>query len=271
MAEKFGAASLTAAAALSVLSPTVAAVPLAVFVCACAAAPFFPQLGFFLPVVSHGPRNRPSVALTFDDGPDPDTTPALLDLLARHQTRAAFFVIGRRVNDHPDLVRQIVAGGHEVGCHSHCHDIFLGLRSPASVAADLDRAAQALAGVGVRPLTFRPPIGILTPRIGAGLKRTGMLAVTFSRRGWDGGNRRLAGLSNRILSRLTAGDVILLHDTMPKAPRDRRRWLAEVETIIEGIRLQGLSIVSLEDLLGRPIMEYLPETGPRRSSPARQR
>jgi peptidoglycan/xylan/chitin deacetylase (PgdA/CDA1 family) len=261
MAEKTGAAALAAAAAAAAFSPAAAVIPLAAFVLACATAPFFPRFGFFVPVLSRGLRNRPEVALTFDDGPDPETTPALLELLARSQIRAAFFVVGRRVEEHPDLVRQIVLGGHEIGWHSYDHDVLLGLRSPASVTADLRRAAAALAGAGVRPLAFRPPVGILTPRIGAGLQRTGMMAVTFSRRGWDAGNRRLAGLSGRILGRLRAGDVILLHDKRPAPPHDRGQWLAEVEAVIEGIRLQGLSVVSLEALIGRPIMEVLDGTG----------
>jgi peptidoglycan/xylan/chitin deacetylase (PgdA/CDA1 family) len=166
------------------------------------------------------------------------------------------------VNEHPELARQIVQNGHEIGCHSHRHDIFLGLRSPASVAADLNRAVAALARIGVRPLAFRPPVGILTPRIGAGLQRAGMVAITFSRRGWDAGNRRLDGLSERILSRLKAGDVILLHDTAPAPPHDRQRWLTEVAAVIEGVRMRGLSIVSMETLIGRPIMEPLDRVKP---------
>ena len=256
-AEKSGAAALAGAAVLAAVEPAAAALALAVFVGVCAAAPLFPRLGFFFPVISSGPRNQPAVALTFDDGPDPETTPALLDLLDRHRVKAAFFVVGRRVDQHPALAEALLSRGHEIGCHSHRHDVFLGLKAAAAVGNDLIRAQNALARIGVRPLAFRPPVGILTPRIGEALQAAGMYAVTFSRRGWDGGNRRIQHLAERILGRLCAGDVILLHDTKPKTASRQDRWLDEVEKIIVGIHRRNLSIVSLKTLIGRPIMERL--------------
>jgi peptidoglycan/xylan/chitin deacetylase (PgdA/CDA1 family) len=254
-AEKSGLGALAAAAALAAVNPAVSVFALAGFVGVCAAAPFFPQFGFFFPVISSGPRNRPEVALTFDDGPDPETTPALLDLLDRHRVKAAFFIVGKRMDRYPALAQELLFRGHEIGCHSHRHDVFLGLKTAAAVENDLNRARNALARIGVRPLAFRPPVGILTPRIGKALQGAGMYAVTFSRRGWDGGNRRIQRLSERILGRLSAGDVILLHDTKPKAAFRQDRWLDEVEKIIVGIHRRNLSIVSLKTLIGRPVME----------------
>jgi hypothetical protein len=98
-------------------------------------------------------------------------------------------------------------------------------------------------------------VGILTPRIGEAIQGAGMYAVTFSRRGWDGGNRRIQRLSERVLCRLSAGDLIVLHDTKPKTAFRKDRWLNEVEKIIVGIQRRNLSIVSLKTLIGRPIME----------------
>jgi peptidoglycan/xylan/chitin deacetylase (PgdA/CDA1 family) len=260
-AEKTGAAALAAAAVLAAAYPPAAALPLAVFVGACAAAPFLPGVGFFMPVVSRGPRNRPAAAVTFDDGPDPETTPALLDLLDHCRVKAAFFVVGRRVDAHPALAKELVRRGHAVGCHSYDHDVLLGMKRPQTVQQDLQKSVAALARIGVRPLAFRPPVGILTPRIAAGLTAAGMYVLTFSRRGWDAGNRRLSGLSERILRRVRPGDVILLHDTPPRGAFDKRHWLSEVEAVIEGARRRGLSVVSLETLIGRPIMETAPEAG----------
>lgn len=259
-AERIGFAALAGAAVLGAIHPAAAAAPLAAFVAACAAAPFLPRIGFFAPVVSRGPRNRPAVAITFDDGPDPATTPLLLDLLDRNFVKAAFFVVGKKVENHPELTRELVLRGHEVGCHSHVHDLLLGLKQPEAVCRDLKKAAAALERVGIRPLAFRPPVGIVTPRIASGLSAAGMYMVTFSRRGWDAGNRRLAGLSDRILCRLGAGDVIVLHDSMPETGDRRGLWLSEVEKIVAGIHSRGLSIVPLQTLIGRPVMEKL--TGP---------
>ena len=266
IAEKAGAAALAAAAVLSAAAPATAApaLPLAAFVAACAAAPFFPRAGFFFPVISAGPRERPAVALTFDDGPDPVTTPALLDLLDRHRVKGAFFVVGNRVDRYPDLAKELLLRGHEIGCHSHRHDVLLGLKSSSTVKRDMARAIGSLARIGIRPLAFRPPVGILTPRIGAALQHADMYALTFSRRGWDAGNRRTEGLSNRILDRLRPGDVILLHDTGPGGSFSVDRWLAEVEAILAGIGRRNLSIVSLESLIGRPVMKPLSVEAPQR-------
>jgi peptidoglycan/xylan/chitin deacetylase (PgdA/CDA1 family) len=261
LAEKTGAAAIAAAAVLSAAAPatTASVLPLAAFVVACIAAPFFPRSGFFFPVISAGPPERPAVALTFDDGPDPVTTPALLDLLDRHRVKATFFVVGNRVDRYPALAGELLLRGHAIGCHSHRHDVFMGLKSSSTVKRDMNRAMGALARIGVRPLAFRPPVGILTPRIGAALQYADMYAVTFSRRGWDAGNRRTEGLSDRILDRLRAGDVILLHDAAPGRSFSVKRWLAEVERIITGINRRNLSIVSLESLIGRPVMKPLAE------------
>ncbi len=256
-AERVGFAALAGAAVLGAVHPAAAVGPLAAFVAACVAAPFLPRIGFFAPVVSRGPRNRPSVAITFDDGPDPAATPLLLDLLDRLAVKAAFFVVGKKVEAHPNLTRELVRRGHEVGCHSYVHDLLLGLRHPEAVSRDLKKAAAALEGVGIRPLAFRPPVGIVTPRIASGLSAAGMYTVTFSRRGWDAGNRRLAGLSNRILRRLRPGDVIVLHDSMPKTGSRCSLWLSEVEKTVAGIHSRGLSTVSLQTLIGRPVMEKL--------------
>ncbi len=256
-AEKAGAGALVGAALLAPVSPSAAAALLAAFAAACGAAPFFPQIGFFFPVVSRGPRSTKAVALTFDDGPDPDATPALLDLLDRRRSPAAFFVVGSRAEAHPALVRELVLRGHEVGCHSYRHDLLLGMRSPGTVIEDLQRAAGALGRLGIRPLAFRPPAGVLTPRIGQGVRAAGMYALTFSRRGFDAGNRRLTGLADRILRRLKPGDVILMHDVLPRARGLCGAWLGEVERTIDGIERRGLKIAPLSALIGRPVMETI--------------
>jgi hypothetical protein len=101
---------------------------------------------------------------------------------------------------------------------------------------------------------FRPPAGITSPRLGPVLDRLGMTAVSFSRRALDLGNRRIAGTALRILGRVRPGDIILLHDSSPgKTGSDL--FLRELESLLRGLEDRGLSVIPLERLIGRPVME----------------
>jgi len=234
------------------LSP--AALPLAVQIGLNITGCFVPSLGFFLPVVTHGPRRGGAVALSFDDGPDPQTTPKLLELLARHGVPASFFVIGRNAQAHPELVARIRAAGHEVGNHSMSHDPILMMRSMARLEAEIAGCQAVLAEQGVRSLTFRPPVGITNPRLGIVLGRLKLGCVCFSCRPLDFGNRRLQGLADRVLGKVRAGDVVLLHDVAPLPEVGVEVWLSEIEKIVVGLRERGLSVSPLSELIGRPLM-----------------
>lgn len=235
-----------------------AALPLGVFVVACLLAPFFPGTGFFLPVVSRGRTAGRAVALTFDDGPDPRVTCLLLDLLGRHGAPATFFVVGRKAERNPELVRDILSAGHAIGNHSYRHDPFLMLRSSARLADEIASTQRILSGMGVRPLVFRPPVGITSPRLPGVLKRAGLECVTFSCRAGDFGNRRIGALAGRILKKIHPGAIILLHDVAPPGAGTIAAWLGQVEALIVGLRSRGYAIVSLSQLIGRPVMKAAP-------------
>jgi peptidoglycan/xylan/chitin deacetylase (PgdA/CDA1 family)/SAM-dependent methyltransferase len=232
-----------------------AAVPPAVFFLVVLTAPFFPKLRFFLPVVVRGDRKNPWVAMTFDDGPDPATTPSLLKLLSQYAVKAAFFPVGQKAERHPDLVRDILAAGHEIGNHTYRHDVFLMLRRSKVLAADVAAGQNVLRSFGIRPLAFRPPVGITNPHLYPVLLRTGSYCVGFRRHPADFGNRRLRGLSRRVLRSVKAGDILLLHDSPPPGRFAVERWLKEVEEVILGLGAKGLRTASLSDVLRRPVME----------------
>lgn len=235
-----------------------AAVPLALFVLVCLAAPFFPRAGFFLPVISRGEGGGKRVALTFDDGPDPDVTPLLLALLGRHRLTAAFFVTGQNAECYPELVREILHRGHDVGNHSTRHDPLLMLRSRAKLAGEIARTQELLLPFGVRPLAFRPPVGVTNPRLPGVLTELGLECVTFSCRAGDFGNRRIGGLARKILRRVRPGSIILLHDVAPPGGGRIAEWIDQVERIIRGLQEEGYEIVPLSELTGRAVMERLP-------------
>ena len=127
---------------------------------------FFLGLRMYTDALVRLPRGARGVVLTFDDGPDPETTPKVLDALDAHGAKATFFVIGKKAEAHPELVREIVRRGHTVGMHSYAHHRLFSLKSPSYVRADLTRALAVLGGIlGERPTLFRPPIGHTNPII----------------------------------------------------------------------------------------------------------
>lgn len=227
--------------------------PLVLFSLACLVAPFLPRLSFFLPIISRGPR-RPAVALTFDDGPDPEVTPLILDLLDRYQARATFFVIGVNAERHPELVREILGRGHTIGNHTHHHSTFVMLQGQRTLRREISTAQRVLKGFGVTPRAFRPPVGITNPHLRRILLEEGMFCVNFSCRALDRGNRRVAGLAARLLAQASPGDIILLHDVMPK-DGDTNRLLNEFATLLSGLQDRGLAILPLGQLIGKEVME----------------
>lgn len=164
---------------------------------------------------------RRQFALTLDDGPDPEVTPRVLDLLDAHRTRATFFCIAERAQAAPALVREIVARGHDVQNHSHSHRHHFALLGPRALAREIERAQRVLADLtGVRPHCFRAPAGLRNPFLDPVLHAQNLNLVSWTRRGFD----TVSDDADRVLARLThgmaAGDIVLLHDG--HARRDAR-------------------------------------------------
>ncbi len=249
-----GITAIQISVVLFFVSPSMSAVPLAVFIILCLVAPFFPGLWFFMPVITHGAKQKIAVALTFDDGPSSETTPLLLNLLEKYGLHATHFVIGAKAASYPDLIKGILSKGHDLGNHSMNHDVFLMLKSSKVLGEEIIQCQRVLAAYGVRPLMFRPPAGIVNPRLWPVLLRQGLYCITFSRRGRDFGNRRIQGIASRILRHVKAGDVVMLHDCTPKTKEQIEHWLSETEDLIKGILSKGFKIIPLSELIGRPVM-----------------
>ena len=240
-------------ALLLFLDIRLAPLPLLAFLLACGIAPFLPRLGFFLPIISRGKRGERSVALTFDDGPDPEVTPPLLDLLDRHSASATFFVTGERAARHPSLLRDILSRGHAIGNHSYHHFPFLMLKGMATLRREIASTQSVLARFGIVPLSFRPPVGIVNSRLWRVLLEQGMFCVNYSCRALDFGNRRISRLSERVLGTVSPGDIIALHDVAPRRATPER-LLAEFDALLRGLREKGLEVVPLARLIGKEVM-----------------
>jgi peptidoglycan-N-acetylglucosamine deacetylase len=176
---------------------------------------FWPERGMYGRLLWHGPRDRAEVALTFDDGPSPDTTPRVLSQLAAAGVKATFFLVGKKVERHPEVVRDIVQAGHEVGLHGYEHDRLFSLRRPAHVAADVRRSQAVLERAGAPlPTLFRPPIGFVSHFTVSGARRANVTLVGCSARALDGFRSAAADrVAARLISALTPGALLAMHDT----------------------------------------------------------
>jgi peptidoglycan-N-acetylglucosamine deacetylase len=183
---------------------------------AMAAAGLLPRNRLLGPNLSRLPeeaRRRGEVALTFDDGPDPEVTPRVLDLLEEHGATASFFLIGRRAARHAALVQDIARRGHSAENHTHRHSYGFAALPPGAMRREIAAAQEAIAsGAGVVPRFFRPPAGVRSPLLDPALAEAGLLHVSWARRGFDTVRRDPAALLRRLERGLCAGDILLLHD-----------------------------------------------------------
>ena len=201
-----------------------------------------PPVAGALGIQSHLPGDPDGVALTFDDGPHPEGTPAVLDCLARAGATATFFLVGEQVERHGSLAAEVAAAGHTVGVHAHRHRNLLRL-TPLQLAADLDRAADVIAGATGSPLrVHRPPYGVFSPLGLRMVRRRGWRPVLWSRWGRDWSARATArSIADRLTRRLTAGDILLLHDADHySAEGSWRRTVAALPRVLEAIERRGL-------------------------------
>ena len=175
--------------------------------------------------------------------------------MSQRQVKACFFQVGQKAARNPDLTRRVVEEGHELGNHTHTHDVLLSLRTRSRVSRELHEAQAVFATQGWRPLCFRPPVGIVNPRLWPALLRQGLFAVGFSRRAMDWGNRKVPGLAGRLLRGVRGGDILLLHDCPGGADFEVETWLQEVEEVLDGLEARGLRVAPLSELIGRPVME----------------
>jgi peptidoglycan/xylan/chitin deacetylase (PgdA/CDA1 family) len=254
-AEITGILLLIAAFAAFFIHPLLAVALLLFYIVLCVAACFFPQTNFLGPVISRGHTGKNDVALTFDDGPSEFTTRKILDLLDRYSVKATFFVSGFNATRFPGLIEEILRRGHSIGNHSCTHDPFVMMKRYRVLYREVYEAKSVLQKMGIDALAFRPPVGIINPKLPSILTQLGLFCVTFSCRARDAGNFRVKNLAARILKNVNGDDIILLHDKPPRRSEDDSVLLQEIEKILTGIRDKGLRIVPLSELIGKEIMK----------------
>ena len=205
-----------------------------------------PQLRFFGTYICRGSSLKRQVALTFDDGPDPRSTPALLRVLRDHEVEAAFFAIGRNVEAAPKLADDILRGGHLLENHSYQHSNATNFYPAAKLTAELIRGQQVIERhTGTTPHFFRPPMGLSNPSTFRVAEALGLKVIGWDIRGLDTRITDPDKIMRRIERGLRPGAIILLHDgNIPV-----ERLVATVKLLLAWLRKHGYEVVRLDQML----------------------
>ena len=193
---------------------------------------------------------REEVAITIDDGPDPQVTPQVLDILDRHGAHASFFCIGSRAEAQPELVAEIVRRGHSVENHSNRHGHGFSLYGPWRMAREVRTAQQTLTRLaGTPPAFFRAPAGLRNPFLEPVLARLGLYLASWTRRGFDTREADPERVLQRLTKELSAGDVLLLHDGHAATSSESGQPVIVdvLPRLLEALAERGLRAVSLRE------------------------
>jgi peptidoglycan-N-acetylglucosamine deacetylase len=205
----------------------------------------------FYPTITHGPRDNNRVALSFDDGPDPQVTPQVLDVLAQYDARATFFVIGKWVDAYPELAKCIVADGHVLGNHSWSHsrlqNFYLTKRHLGEIES-CERVITRTTGNSL-PILYRPPIGLKSGDLARAAYRHNLTLVAWSLHSQDTRQSDPEKVARRVLRKICGGDIVLLHDGHDLPGRHRPYCAPAVQLILQGLRAKGLECVTIPELL----------------------
>jgi peptidoglycan/xylan/chitin deacetylase (PgdA/CDA1 family) len=197
-----------------------------------------------LPAAAAG---RGEIALTFDDGPDPEITPRVLDLLDDAGMKATFFVIGRHARAHPRLTADIARRGHRVENHTDTHPHLFACYPATLLRREVERAQGSIeAATGRRPRLFRAPAGLRNPFLEWVLHRSGLRLVAWTRRGFDAVDRNPAAVARRLLGGLAPGDILLLHDGRASgSPGGNPVVLEALPRVLDALAARGLRSVPI--------------------------
>jgi peptidoglycan-N-acetylglucosamine deacetylase len=246
-----GGAALLSSSALFGVTPLAIGIPAGALAALLVDGIFRPSSGTLYPTICRGPRDQPRVALTFDDGPDPHVTPAVLDALAAFRARATFFVIGRELERHQPIAERAVAEGHEIGNHSWEHSHFQNFYGMNRHAAEIDRTTQLIKRITRSPADplYRSPVGLKSPALARVAQAQALRIVAWSLHTRDTISRDAQALAARTLARIQPGDIVLMHDGHDRPGRQRPLVAQALPLILQGLQQRGLQSVPVSELL----------------------
>jgi len=205
-------------------------------------------MNFYIKAFCKGKTDEKIISLTFDDGPDPDITPRILEILKKHDIKAAFFPVGMRAEKFPDLVKRIEDEGHVLGVHSFSHDFFFDLFSRKKMERDLLLAGKSVTVEGwkggrvEKGMLFRPPYGVTNPTVSYVAGKLGYRVIGWSVRSLDTTLKDPRKVAERMNRRLHPGAVVLMHDTRKDLP-------SILEDVIKNASGNGYRMVGLEEMM----------------------
>ena len=194
------------------------------------------QWNFFLEAFNYKRTSQKVLALTFDDGPHPEITPQILDLLKKHNAKATFFCIGQHAEKHPEILKRILEEGHGVGNHSYSHKNTFPFFGESQIKTELEQTDAILKQANT---LFRPPFGVTNPTIAKVVKETGHQVIGWNVRSFDTVIKNPQTITKRILNKVKPGSIILMHDTRPQT-------LEALKVILP--RLSGHKLVPISQL-----------------------
>lgn len=206
------------------------------------------RMNFFFTSLNSGKPDKKEIALTFDDGPHPEITPKVLDILEINQARAAFFSIGKNVAKYPEITKAAFEKKHIIANHSYSHSNFFDFLPSAKMAGELEKTNEVIyRTTGEKPRLFRPPFGVTNPLLKKALKKTGLTPAGWSVRSLD--TVKSAGeVLERLKKKTHPGAVILLHDT-------HERIIPVLEDFLPWLQQNGYQITGLDKMLNIEVYE----------------
>ncbi len=191
---------------------------------------------------SNSPEKEKKIAITFDDGPSIFTL-EILELLKKYDFKATFFCIGKNIEAHPEILKQVIAEGHLVGNHSYNHSPFFDFYNAKQIRAEIEKTDSLLEKFTSKKINFfRPPYGVTTPSIRRALKLTGHKVIGWNIRSFDGGTKNQNLIFNRIIKRISPGGIVLLHDTASHS-------VLVLEQFLQFLQQNNYKVISTEELL----------------------
>lgn len=182
------------------------------------------------------------IAITFDDGPTVFTL-EILKLLKKHNVKATFFCIGKNIEAHPEILKQIIAEGHLVGNHSYSHSPFFDFYNARKIREEIEKTDLLLEKYTSKKIKFfRPPYGVTTPSIRRALEKTKHKVIGWNIRSLDGGTKNQELILNRIIKRVSPGGIVLLHDTASHS-------VLVLEQFLQFLQQNNYKVISTEELL----------------------
>lgn len=194
---------------------------------------------FFIRTYWKGPKGK--VAITFDDGPHPVYTPRILQVLDQERVPATFFTIGKHAAQHPDILKAVHAAGHLIGNHTYSHAYVF---SQKKAEEQIGKGEEVIRGItGKRPRYFRPPFGVMNPKIARAVSMLGKVVIGWDLRTRDGARQSKKAILRRVRNRIGRSSILLFHDTNPVTAE-------ALEEVIHLCRKNGTEIVPLSELIG---------------------